>query len=226
MFVRFPSWHLLRGIGASYFSTWTMIVPFLGYLILLGSISGSTYSIDLSSIGVGDTATDTNGSFLRLKITYIGLSIIGYATILFRIACPSEISNSKDMDEYILAAPTISFPDDAKRKLERIQKKFWYERYIEGCGEARAVALHEENRTRAALLHSDGEAPSLDRDDWLNKNINSLNAISYLCYEIANYSKIPVRYLIFLMYFVGFIATLVPSVQIFIGVLRNIIFYQ
>jgi hypothetical protein len=202
-----------------------MVVPFLGYIILLGSISGTVYSIDLSAIGIGEVSAGANGGLRRLKMTYLGLSIIGYATILFRLACPSEISKSKDLEDYILSAPSTSFPDDAKRKLDYIKQKFWYEKHIDGADSSRAVSLLDEGRNTASRMHHDGQKPPLDRDDWLNKNINSLNSINYMVYEIKNYSKLPVRYVIFILYSIGFITTLIPSFEIFFSVFINTISY-
>jgi hypothetical protein len=200
-----------------------MVVPFLGYVILLGSISGTTYSIDLSNVGLGTVESSPNGSFMRLKITFIGLSIIGFSTIFFRLICPREVSKYRDREDYIISACQSTYPEEAHRKKSRIQTAFWYDKFIDGCEASRNVELTDDNLTRAARIHHEGGVPPLNREDWLDKNINSLNAIHSFEYEMMNYSLIGVRYPIFLFFSIGFILTLVPSVQIFIMVLKDVI---
>jgi hypothetical protein len=223
MFIRFPSWYLLRTIGGSYFSSWTMVVPFLGYLILLGSINDLTYSLDLTSLGLGQVAAESSPGFMRMKLTFLGLSLVGFATITFRLSCPGEIAKYRDREHYILEAAKSSFPDEAKRKLQRVRRKVWYQASIEGLDEARAVDIVESNQSTAAKMHSGGTAPSLDRESWLDKNLNALNAVHSAEYEIASYSKLPLRHAIFLVYAIGFILTLYPSLQVFWLVLKDVI---
>jgi hypothetical protein len=223
LFIRFPSWHLLKVIGGSYFSSWTMAVPFLGYLILLGSISGTTYTLDVANIDYGNVIDVNNVSFMRLKVTYLGLSLVGFATIIFRLICPANVSKHKDRDDYIQSAAVSTFPDELDRGLTEIQQPVWYDRYIDGKEACRDVKLYHTSDIVAARMHNGGNQPFLDRDDWLRKNVNSINAIHYLKYELLNYSMIIIRYIIFLMFTAGFCLTLIPSLAIFKDVALNVI---
>lgn len=108
-FFRFAAWSSLKTVGSSYISIATIIVPVFGFLIYSSNLTligleqaneiGKRYGFELGEVS-GDR-------LLRLKMTYVGLSIVGYATIAFQVFCPKSVQSYKDEREYTLDSGAV-----------------------------------------------------------------------------------------------------------------------
>lgn len=86
-----PHWVEIKRIGNSRFGKITMLVPFIGYMILFNEDMNKY--LELSSKFVdGESAKDSN----RLFYFYFGLSFIGMASIFFQLFCPRRIRLYRD----------------------------------------------------------------------------------------------------------------------------------
>lgn len=207
-------WSVLRTIGASYLSTLTIIVPFLGYLIFFGSFQGSTFSIDFLALNA-EVSVSESESFIRLKLTYVGLSIIGFATMLYKITCPSEVALYKSMRDYIQASVDVTFPSHARGLKSELSKKRWYDFAIDARIPAQEVEIVDVDGSRSTRQRTAGQDRSLERSEWLEANQNALNYLFSRKYEQADASGILARVIVSVGYAAGFILLLIPSITIF-----------
>jgi hypothetical protein len=217
LLISFPSWKTLKGIGASYLSTITIAVPLIGYLIFFGNYTNGVYTIDVGVIGKYDVVYGEKFDFIRLKMTYVGLSVVGFATILFRLFCPNEVSSYKDERNYVEDSISTSFTSEVHRKIDAINSWSWRRQFVEGIRDFSDDEVQEFNKSRAAKDISP-EGMKLSRSDWLEKNQDLLNEVYSITYKSANASFIAARYATLIGYALGFILILVPSLQIFYSV--------
>ncbi|WP_162653307.1 hypothetical protein [Lentilitoribacter sp. Alg239-R112] len=97
-------WHILRGFGASKIASVTVLMPFIGYVILynsqfthwLGGLGGMLDQHDLS-----DSCTPYFNFFERLNLLYCGLLSLGLSALTYKLFAPKEVSHYRDVDEYI-----------------------------------------------------------------------------------------------------------------------------
>lgn len=210
-------WSVLRTIGASYLSTLSIAVPFLGYFIFFGSFQGTTYTLDFMSLSTKIHIPESD-AFIRLKLTYVGLSMVGFSTMIYKMFCPREVAIYKSMREYIQASLEITFPAHAVKIRDEILKGKWYNFALEKpLSSAREdIQLAHTDGTIATKMRSGGKARSLERTEWIESNQNSLNYIFSKRYEQADASVVGARYIIFSGYVGGFVFLLIPSVTVFI----------
>lgn len=220
------SWHTLKVIGASYFSTFTIMVPLLGYLIFFGSLSEGTYSIDLKALGKHDVELGINEfEFIRLKLTYVGLSIIGFTTIVFKMMCPKEVSVYRDDREYIENAIATAYPNSVDRLKAELSAPNALSSTILAMHTVSDLSFsHTDERPAARIARPDG-ARLMNREDWLNNNLNALNQLFSVKYDVEDYSFLILRTLILISYVIGFVLVLLPSFQIFGPIAREVIAY-
>src|SRR5690242_737602 len=78
-----PSWAALRTLGQSRVVGATMLVPFLGTVLLFNDAVLNAVRIPeelLSAWGVHIALTPNEASLVRLKLTYFGLCLVGVAS--------------------------------------------------------------------------------------------------------------------------------------------------
>lgn len=218
----FHSWRVIKIIGQSYLSTATIVVPFFGYLILFSAYSTYIFSTPIGNILEFSVQTDPPYSFLNVKYTYIGLSLVGFATIFFRLLCPPEISNYRDPRDYINNSLDTMHHYSAQELALRAKQPYWYDFCIPFKKDAAGVAIDNHRRRTITREQSDG-GTQLMWEDWLERNRIALNTLLELNYNISNYSLILFRTIIIVLYAMGFTFTLIPSIKIFIPVLQQII---
>lgn len=94
-----PTWEALRTLGQSRILALTALVPFIGYMIIFNSniihliqISPDIINFNKSSNAI--SAQDTHSfTIVRLYITYFGLTLLGLASGLFKLFCPTDVKN-------------------------------------------------------------------------------------------------------------------------------------
>ncbi|WP_217511759.1 hypothetical protein [Vibrio metschnikovii] len=99
MFLTIPKWCTLRLIGSSKVVKLTIIMPFLGYLILFNNEIIIYFELSKSALGI-DSAVIEAVSFNRLYQLYFGLMIVGLASLLFSLFCPQIIKTNADEYSY------------------------------------------------------------------------------------------------------------------------------
>lgn len=222
--IRLYPWHVLKVIGASYLSTFTIVVPLFGYLIFFGQINDWVYSIDISKIGSVDLQISGAPSFIKLKLTYVGLSIIGLTTIVFRIFCPKEIVSNRDQKEYVESSVVTTFPSALERLQTEVVVSRWYDFALPEKTDLSDISVISTSDSLATRGRASA-GYQLGRSDWLDRNLNAINAIYSVNYDSENISRFFLRTMICLAYAIGFVLTLIPSLEVFFPLLSEVISY-
>lgn len=103
-----PAWTTLRTLGQSRLLKLTVLVPFVGSLILFNQQFVDLISMSPHIIGkwTGNLSTTNEAQIFtlsRLHITYFGLVALGLASFLFGLLCPLEIKKYDSVSAYIEA---------------------------------------------------------------------------------------------------------------------------
>lgn len=215
------SWQTLKIIGGSFLSSFTIAVPLFGYLIFFGSYADGTYKIDF--LRIGNLSFDVGGQFdfIKLKLTYVGLSVIGFTSIIFKIFCPNEVARYRDGREYVESSVATSHPNELEHQLLYIRSVPWYRFAIVDLEAARSRKIEHNDSSQARKAHNGGKSSELSREDWLDKNLNTMNSIYSTRYQIRNLSLFPLRTVILIGYLAGFWIALIPSAQVFSRVAQD-----
>lgn len=90
------SWRLLRTVGNSRAAKLTVLIPLVGYLILLNDDVVAHLTLSKNVFGDAVDATLT-----RLLAIYAGLVFIAVASVVFAIWCPREVKRYGSPEEYV-----------------------------------------------------------------------------------------------------------------------------
>ena len=112
-----PSWSSLKSIGQSRVVALTILVPFIGHLIIFNDHLNGVLLISSEAarrwfnMAEGEHADQAARAltFVRIQITYFGLALLGLGTFLFTTLCPPEIKANSTVSEYIdIESPLIT----------------------------------------------------------------------------------------------------------------------
>ncbi len=99
---RTPKWSTLRTVGRSKALSMTIIIPFIGYIILFNNHIIAVLQLWPPMFGGPDAILS------RLYFIYFGLSTLGFAQLTFSLACPPEIKVYEAEADYVLSEETIA----------------------------------------------------------------------------------------------------------------------
>ncbi|MFG5380847.1 hypothetical protein [Yoonia sp. R2-816] len=98
------NWMLLRGFGASKVASVSVLMPFVGYIILYNSelqnLFGDFGGL-LSKQPAASSCPQYISSFQRLNLLYCGLFALGTSALVFRSAAPRELKLYSDSNDFI-----------------------------------------------------------------------------------------------------------------------------
>jgi hypothetical protein len=106
----FVSWRLLRSIGNSRAAKLTVLIPLIGYLILLNDTV-------VAHLGLFGEAADA--TLMRLLAIYCGLVFVAVASVIFAICCPREVKRYASPEEYVAGDE----PFMSERQIAIMQKR-------------------------------------------------------------------------------------------------------
>jgi hypothetical protein len=193
----FLSWSLLRSIGNSRAAKLTVLIPLVGYLILLNNdiVAHLTLSKDV----FGDTAGET---LTRLLAIYVGLVFIAIASVLFATRCPREVKRYGSPEEYV--AGDEPWMSDMQTAI--IEK---------------SLAIGDDIARSDSAEYSGyylGRAPDLEE---LRRNAQELRRIRMnLFYEMLDRSRSIERWTTATCYSLGLVCLSIPSALVFYRVMR------
>ena len=127
MKIHMPEWETLRIVGKSKIVGITILVPFIGYLILFneGLFSYFNLAKELLSHPEGQLES-TQETISRLYYLYYGLTFLAVSSIAFAFICPTIVKNNKNEYEYInneIAIKTYAKMSAFIKSFETILKK-------------------------------------------------------------------------------------------------------
>lgn len=97
-----PSWRLLRTIGNSRAAKLTILIPLVGYIVLLNDTVIRNLELSEQIFGVPTGATLT-----KLLLIYCGLVCVAIASAIFAIWCPLEVKRYASVEEYVAGEETF-----------------------------------------------------------------------------------------------------------------------
>lgn len=121
---RVPDWVTLRNFGQSKVLALTMLVPFLGSLILFNDQLVTI--LKLTSSAVSGAPVDTAAATLhRLKLTYLGLVALGSGSFLFTVFCPSSVKRAASVGEYIASEEPLVTPARMRLLIDEVLQNYY-----------------------------------------------------------------------------------------------------
>jgi hypothetical protein len=187
----FVSWRLLRSIGNSKAAKLTVLIPLIGYLILLND--NVVAHLGLFGEAAGATLT-------RLLAVYCGLVFVAIASVIFAIYCPREVKRYASPEEYVAGdEPFLS-----QRQIGMMQDRL-------KIGDAIA---REDNA--GYIEHHESRRVSTDNIELFRRRAQQLFRIQMnLYYEMQDRSCAGGRWAAAICYLVGLAFLLFPSALVF-----------
>ena len=120
------TWSALSSIGQSPVVRLTILVPFVGYLLIFNSHVQDIFTISLQHV-IEITGTNNESEIQqelftlnRLNFAYFGLVLIGLASTLFALFAPQEVRLHSLPADYIIHIESIATKNLARTALERV----------------------------------------------------------------------------------------------------------
>jgi hypothetical protein len=112
--MRWPTWADLRGIGNSNAVRASIIVPVIGYLIILNSTVADYLKLHgIEWVHQPATAWDRLWS-LKLYLVYFGLMFLGVGAAIYQWKCPSFVKKYGDWADYVAGVAPHADHDQIK----------------------------------------------------------------------------------------------------------------
>jgi hypothetical protein len=211
---RGPLWSDLRKAGSTSFAKLTILVPLIGYVILLHADLIRYVKLD---VGKGDTPICIFAMCVhmmpitRYYFLYFGLFAIGAGSLLFYWLCPKVISTSIDKNDYVRTELELFTPAYMAEELNVLQAVSpGLPRFKDRISRVLATPTIE-------LSRSDGKSGMLD---WRTSVMDQIVDMASLRYDIENVRNWPARYLTGLFYAFGLVCLAIPSLYTFALVVR------
>ena len=209
-----PEWETLRIIGNSKIVSATIFVPFIGYLILFNNELIMYFTLAKELLQYPDNpASITNETISRLYYLYYGLTVLGVASIIFTFICPPIVKGNKNEYEYlnneikIKSYPRMhSFVMHFQKNLDKDSKEH---------KELQAYLSRFNSAWDNAQKECGGEGYEI-----VLRRTNDMESEAYLNVLGFNWkhhtkSMMFTRLFLTVVYTVGFLLVLYPSLQVF-----------
>jgi hypothetical protein len=187
-------WRLLRTVGNSRAAKLTILIPLVGYLILLND--DIVAHLSLSKDVFGDAADAT---LTRLLSVYVGLVFIAVASVVFAIWCPREVKRYGSPEEYVAGdEPFLS-----EREVGMVQSRL-------KIGDTIAREDNEAYNT-----YHDSRPIAGDLEEHRRRARQLVRIQLNLLYEMLDRSRRVARWAAAICYALGFVFMSVPSALVF-----------
>lgn len=220
--IEVPTWDALRVIGKSRIVELTVLVPFIGYLLLFNNemISYFELSSDIISSGqkIDEISKDT---ISRLYFLYFGLTVLGFSSMAFSIKCPAIIKNHANEYEFLATELSIityaKFATLLKPFEEKLKNSPEDYKKLEGFVSAYRSAYTDAEKITLATDRQiiESKAKELEKEAHLN-------VLSFMWnYHIRSMRTL--RAALSVGYGVGFLLLLYPSLQVFVTICTTLV---
>jgi hypothetical protein len=218
MKIQTPAWETLRRIGQSRIVGLTVLVPFIGYMILLND--QLVRHVELSSLLVPPDAVSQTREVAgaiskaardRLYFIYFGLTGLGIGSILYSIFCP-RIQKEHPAD-FIYIREEIGLMTE-RRATSAIE--FLRRRWTTTAGmKARLDSI--ELKLEQLPFHLE------TRPQQENEREMYVKELMLMVYQSENWWNPTIRRLVAVFYGIGFICLIVPSAQVFFRIMSSLV---
>lgn len=209
-----PAWSSLRLVGSTMAVRATILIPFIGYWILFNE-----HFLGYTRIVISPNASDPTPYFTniqRLYFSYFGLSILGVASFLFQLKCPEVVKRFRGIQdftrsevEYFSVLRLVDLAEQIRNHCSLRQAK------LRGdlVRLMNAIDLTEEH-----LKHKDIYCEAMRKHADAYKH-----DVTQLFFKFEDKSMPRARFTIYFLFSIGFILLAIPSLDIFLTVVREFI---
>ncbi|TCV84027.1 MULTISPECIES: hypothetical protein [Methylomonas] len=205
---RIPAWESLRRIGQSKAMSLTILVPFLGYMILFNEQLVHFFQLSVQlvpeSVDVGRVSQATK---IRLYYFYFGLTFLGIGSLLYQLFCPSLIKEHGSDRQFVRDEVQLMTVRRARNIIRYLCSRDNI--HLQSLGEIESRI--EEVAKMGGKLE---EAKAMERP---------ATDLMLMQWQSENWQALIARMGVFIFYIAGFAVLSIPSVQMFIKVLAAFI---
>lgn len=213
MRIQNPAWETLRRVGQSRVVSFTVLMPFVGYMILLNDhlvdylkLSSVLVPADSTSLARETVGSISKATRDRLYFIYFGLTSLGVGSLLYSIFCPRIQKEHSSDFTYIREEIGLMTERRAMSAIEFLKRR----------------------RTAVIAPHMQTDLESLT--DRLNPQISgaresemATKELMLMLYQSENWWNPSARLSVALFFSAGFICLAIPSVQVFASIVANLI---
>jgi hypothetical protein len=197
-------WSQLRGIGNSTAVKLTILIPAIGYLIIFNDDLREHFQLWRGVFGRADVSAG-DAVPLRLLLLYFGLVALAAGSILHQIFCPAEIKRYGSDIDYIA---------DMEAHASKAKKNSLTKRIEEDAVIGPAYRLIEQAHHAAMQLARTVQSGEMDADADRWRDIFALH------FHTIDASARVAREATTIFYAMGFTLVGIPSLNVFVHVLR------
>ncbi|WP_417505423.1 hypothetical protein [Marinomonas gallaica] len=210
MRLRIPAWEGIRKIGQSRVLSLTIFIPVIGYMIIfneqlihLFELSQELFREVSAGNGANENVISTDTK-TRLFYFYFGFTFLGVGSLLYQLFCPNLIKEHGSDREFI--REEVSLMTEKRTNL--------ISRYLTHKVDS---FRHEELDAIDAAFGRVDDAP-LEIKPKLRES--AATDLMLMQWQYENWSNPIARGFVFSLYAVGFLVLAVPSIEMFVKVLR------
>jgi hypothetical protein len=204
---RRPYWTDVRAISNTSVARLVILIPLIGYWIILNDriVSGIA---DLSNVIVPLDEQKPPHMPWRLFATYFGLCLVAAASFIYQACCPREVKTHPGGSSYAgQVAPDLS-DIEHQRVLEDLENG-------DGLSQSRVGVIKHFYSNELRGLSSQG----FTEDDRRNSRQEYKRETLQAHFDLCNRRAFPARVMVMGFYASGFFALMVPSVDVFLRVI-------
>jgi len=193
---RLGTWVSLRSIGNSYAVRLTILIPLIGYVILFNE-KLVEWSRLLTEVG-----GDKTGISFRLLCIYFGLVFVGMGSTLYSVFCPDRVKRYPRASDYISEAYDSMNAREFNAIRQIVERSLPLDKALVDIG------------NRLDTLRNDLGSDIRDLHDYREFRTTILD----LYYKLLNERRPTIRIVCSILFGIGFVFLIIPSVSVFIRV--------
>ncbi|MCA1415281.1 hypothetical protein I6F30_29740 [Bradyrhizobium sp. NBAIM20] len=194
------TWSRLRAIGKSPAAKMTVLLPLIGYLIIFNKSVAEF--LHLVSELAGGSEKQLMSVSPKLMLVYLGTCGIAMGQVLYGVFCPSEVKAYGHETPYVADA-------------EKVTKDFGYEKLEAALRESAYNPEYQRMRDR---YEKSPFARPITEDQKAIIN----NGVLHLHFRLLNNRWLAARWATAVFYFCGLVCLMVPSLGVFVRVMKII----
>lgn len=101
----------------------TSLIPLLGFLILFNDQLVGLFRLSATALGI-DQEGATRATITQLRFLYLGLLLLGIASLLYRLTCPGEVKEHPTLQSWIEAQKAQVSPAWTKATFRQVLRYY------------------------------------------------------------------------------------------------------
>jgi len=213
LLVNVSPWSSLKRIGQSPAARATILVPMIGYFILLHQEFAHLFQFKVGRerpLCVLSVCVELT-PIARYYFVYFGLFVVGLATLIFRVRCPETILRSDSLYAFIDQEMAIFTPSRLSEQLRRLDN------IVPTSGNAR------ERFKNFPVVGEGAKITNVDLAAWRAANLNLIVDVSAMYHEVSDQNQAVSRFVVAYLYRCGLVGLTVPSLYVFALVVQGLL---